>query len=57
LGEHVRVGFENNLHFASGRLATGTHELVRQACDGLALLGLRPASPHEARARWGLSPA
>jgi uncharacterized protein (DUF849 family) len=57
LGEHVRVGFENNLHLAGGRLATGTHELVQQACGGLKVLGLRPASSHEARALWGLAPA
>ena len=39
LGGHVRVGFENNLRLADGRLATSNAELVAQVTAGARLLG------------------
>ena len=39
LGGHVRVGFENNLWLADGRLAASNADLVEQAAAGARLLG------------------
>ena len=39
LGGHVRVGFENNLRLADGRLAVSNAQLVGQATVGAPLLG------------------
>jgi 3-keto-5-aminohexanoate cleavage enzyme len=39
LGGHVRVGFENNLRIADGRLAASNAELVAQIAAGAHLLG------------------
>jgi 3-keto-5-aminohexanoate cleavage enzyme len=39
LGGHVRVGFENNLWLADGRLAASNAELVTQVAAGASLLG------------------
>ncbi len=39
LGGHVRVGFENNLLLADGRLAASNAELVEQVAAGARLLG------------------
>lgn len=49
LGGHVRVGFENNLHLADGRLAPGTHALVAQAADGASRLRRPVAGADAAR--------
>lgn len=52
LGGHVRVGFENNLHLPDGTVAEDNAALVRQVAAGAAALGLRPATPDEARAMF-----
>jgi 3-keto-5-aminohexanoate cleavage enzyme len=39
LGGHVRVGFENNLRLADGRLSASNAELVVQVTAGVPLLG------------------
>jgi uncharacterized protein (DUF849 family) len=39
LGGHIRVGFENNLRLADGRLAVSNAQLVEQVTAGAALLG------------------
>ncbi len=49
LGGHARVGFENNLWLADGRLAPDNAALVSQVSAGLALMGRRPASAQEVR--------
>jgi uncharacterized protein (DUF849 family) len=46
-GGHARVGFENNLCLADGRLAVGTYELVAQIKNDI-------MSAAEVRALWGL---
>jgi 3-keto-5-aminohexanoate cleavage enzyme len=50
LGGHVRVGFENNLHLPDGSLAADNAGLVQSVVTAAAALGLRPASPQQARA-------
>jgi uncharacterized protein (DUF849 family) len=50
LGGHVRVGFENNLRLADGRLATSNAELVAQVTAGARLLGREVADIATARA-------
>jgi uncharacterized protein (DUF849 family) len=55
LGGHVRVGFENNLHLPDGTVAEDNAALVRQVATGAAALGLRPATPDEARAMFRTS--
>jgi 3-keto-5-aminohexanoate cleavage enzyme len=52
LGGHVRVGFENNMRLADGRLAADNAALVTQSAQALSLMGRRPASAGEARALW-----
>ncbi len=49
LGGHTRVGFENNLHLATGAVAADNAELVRQTVRALQCVGLRQASCTEAR--------
>ncbi len=49
LGGHVRVGFENNLHLADGRLAPDNAALVAQVRDGAAVLGREIADAAAAR--------
>ncbi|MEO6362865.1 MAG: 3-keto-5-aminohexanoate cleavage protein [Caldimonas sp.] len=50
LGGHVRVGFENNLHRASGEAADDNATLVASCREALLALGLRPATLAETRA-------
>jgi 3-keto-5-aminohexanoate cleavage enzyme len=50
LGGDMRVGFENNLHLADGRVAPGPAALVSQAVDGVRLMGRRLATYDETRA-------
>lgn len=45
LGGHVRVGFENNLHLADGRLAPGNAALLEQLAPLWRSLGRRPLTP------------
>jgi uncharacterized protein (DUF849 family) len=50
LGGHPRIGFENNLHLADGRLAPSNAALVAQTAAALTLTGRRLATADEARA-------
>jgi len=50
LGGHVRVGFENNLWLADGRLAASNADLVEQVARGAGLLGRRVADVQTTRA-------
>jgi 3-keto-5-aminohexanoate cleavage enzyme len=50
LGGHVRVGFENNLWLADGRLAASNAELVAQVTAGAILLGRQVADVATTRA-------
>ena len=50
LGGHVRVGFENNLWLADGRLAASNAELVAQVAAGAGLLGREVADVATTRA-------
>jgi uncharacterized protein (DUF849 family) len=53
LGGHVRVGLEDNLHYAQGRLATNL-ELTERAVRIIQEMGYELASPAEAREMMGL---
>jgi uncharacterized protein (DUF849 family) len=53
LGGHVRVGLEDNLHFAAGQLATNV-ALVERTVRIIRELGMEPATPAEARQMMGL---
>ena len=55
LGGNVRVGLEDNLYLAPGRLAPSNAALVEKAVSLLAHLDVRPATPDEARAAFGLA--
>ncbi|WP_407194702.1 3-keto-5-aminohexanoate cleavage protein [Bradyrhizobium sp. STM 3566] len=49
LGGHVRVGLEDNLYIAKGKLASSNAELVEEAVRVVTRGGSRPATPTEAR--------
>lgn len=49
-GGHARIGFENNLHLADGRVAPDNAALVEQLAGALWAAGGRPATAAEARA-------
>lgn len=49
LGGHVRIGFENNLHLADGRLAPDNAALVRQLRPLWETLRRAPLAPSELR--------
>lgn len=49
-GGHARVGFENNLDLPDGTRAPDNAALVAAAAAGARAIGLRPATPDEARA-------
>lgn len=53
LGGHARVGFENNLHLADGRLAPDNAALVAQVRAGAELLGRPLMGADELRAFAG----
>lgn len=55
LGGHVRVGLEDNLYYAQGRLATNL-ELTERAVRIIHEMGHELATPAEARAMLGLKP-
>lgn len=57
LGGHVRVGMEDNLYIARGRLTSGNAELVARARTIVEALGGEIATPAEARTMLGLPPA
>jgi 3-keto-5-aminohexanoate cleavage enzyme len=52
LGGHVRVGFENNLYLAGGKLAARNAELVAQTAGTLEALHLDLASAADVRSLW-----
>ncbi|HOF04178.1 MAG TPA: 3-keto-5-aminohexanoate cleavage protein [Syntrophales bacterium] len=49
MGGNVRVGLEDNLYIARGKLATGNAEQVAKMVRIARELGIEPASPDEAR--------
>jgi uncharacterized protein (DUF849 family) len=54
LGGHVRVGLEDSLWIGKGRLAESNAQQVRKIRDVIEDLGLRIATPADARAMLGL---
>jgi uncharacterized protein (DUF849 family) len=56
-GGHVRLGFENNIHLAGGRLAANNAELVHSFLDVLPAKGRIPAGVEEIRQVFGIRPA
>ncbi len=54
MGGHVRVGFEDNIYFRKGELATSNGQLVARIVRIAKELGREVASPHEAREILGL---
>lgn len=54
LGGHVRVGMEDNVFFAKGRLAASNREFVEQAANLIRVANKEVASPDEAREILGL---
>jgi uncharacterized protein (DUF849 family) len=56
LGGHVRVGLEDNLYLAKGKLAPSNAALVEKAASIIDVLGDTVATPAEARDILGLLP-
>jgi len=56
LGGHVRVGLEDNLYLAKGKLAPSNAALVEKAADIIRILGDEVATPADAREILGLVP-
>jgi 3-keto-5-aminohexanoate cleavage enzyme len=54
MGGHVRVGFEDNLYIAKGKLAKSNAELVARAAQIIRNLNKEVASVEEARTILGL---
>jgi len=57
LGGNVRIGMEDTVHIARGKLTGGNGELVEKAIHILSLLGAEMASADEARSILGLNRA
>ncbi len=57
LGGHVRVGFEDNVYYRRGELASSNAQLVARMARIGQELGRAPATPDEARAMLGLRKA
>jgi 3-keto-5-aminohexanoate cleavage enzyme len=55
LGGHVRVGFEDNVYFRKGELATSNAQLVSRIANISRQLEREVSSPNEARAMLGIS--
>jgi 3-keto-5-aminohexanoate cleavage enzyme len=53
-GGWIRVGFEDNVYYSKGRLASSNAELVERAARIASEAGLVPAAPDEVRAYLGL---
>jgi uncharacterized protein (DUF849 family) len=53
LGGHVRVGMEDNIYLARGKLAPSNAALVEKAADIIEILGDNVATPAEARQMLG----
>lgn len=56
LGGNVRIGLEDTIYIARGRLATSNAELVTKARRIVEDLGGSLATPEQTRQRWGLRP-
>ena len=56
LGGHVRVGFEDNIYYSKGVLATSNAQLVERVVRIARELGREIATPAEARRILGVSP-
>ena len=54
LGGHVRVGFEDNLHYRKGERAESNAQLVERTCEIATLLDRPVATPVEARDILGI---
>lgn len=54
LGGHVRVGFEDNIYYSKGRLASSNAELVERAARIAADCGRPLAKPDDVRRMFGL---
>lgn len=54
MGGHVRVGFEDNIYYSKGELATSNGQLVERVVRLANELGREVATPDEARAILGL---
>lgn len=54
MGGHVRVGFEDNLYYRKGELATGNAQLVARVARIAGELNRKVATPFEARRILGL---
>ena len=54
LGGNIRVGFEDNIYFKKGVLASSNAQMVEMAVDLAERLGRQVATPHEARQILGL---
>jgi uncharacterized protein (DUF849 family) len=57
LGGHLRVGLEDNLYLARGKLSPGNAPLVARAVEIVQALGATVATPEEARGILHLAPA
>ena len=55
MGGHVRVGLEDNIYYARGRLATSNAELIQRAARLSHELNREVASPKQAREMLGMS--
>ncbi len=55
MGGHVRVGFEDNIYYRKGELATGNAQLVARMARIGRELERPPATPDEARKILGLA--
>ncbi len=55
LGGHVRVGMEDSIYYAGGRLAESNREFVEQAARIIKEVDKTPATPDEARKILGLN--
>ena len=55
MGGHVRVGFEDNIFYSKGVLATSNAQLVERVVRVARELGREPATPTEAREVLGLA--
>lgn len=54
LGGGVRVGFEDNIYYRKGELATSNAQLVERIVGVIRDLGMEPATPEEARDMLGI---
>ncbi len=56
MGGHVRVGFEDNIHYRKGELACSNAQLVERVARLARELGREVATPDEARSMLGMPP-